>query len=317
MAIYTTLSGFYDPGKSSITELIESNLTMFFDWGTLNIGSFFNVRIPTSGQYGGNKHQLRLVKDPNYTLGQVWEGYRSNWVWQSGLDTTTQPIQVSGVYINNAFFPLSTVGTNSHIVDYPNGRIVFNSPIPTGSIVTTEFTYKWINVVNIDKVPWFKQLQYNSARIDSRYISQVGSGDWFGLGQTRLQMPIIAVEMSEGGHTEPYALGGGKWVYRRGVFHILSEDEQTAKRLADLIQQQDDKTIFMADLDAIGVAKLFPLNPNGSIASGALTYPQMIEAFKGNKLRMIDTEIQKMTRITPTLFHIPVSVNTEAILPNN
>ena len=315
MAIYTTLNSFTDPGKSSICELIESNLTMFFDWGVLNAGSFFNVSVPTSGQYGGNKHQLRLVQDPNYSLGRVWEGYRSNWVWQSGLDTSVQPIQVSGVRVANTFYPLSTVGTYSHIVDYPNGRIIFNSPIPTGSVVTCQYTHKWINVVNIDKVPWFKELQYNSNRIDSSYISQVGSGDWFGLGQTRLQMPIIAVEMSNGGYSTPYALGGGKWVYRRGVFHVFSEDEQTSKRLADMIQAQADKTIFMVDLDAVGSSNRFPLNPAGSIASGALTYPQMIEAFKGNKVRMIDVEIEKMSRITPSLFHLPVSMTTEAILP--
>jgi hypothetical protein len=79
-------------GDSTITSLIKDNTIEFFNWAIINNGGFFNINIPTSGHYGGDKHNLRLVDDPRYTSGQVWEGFRSNWVWASGLECETQPL---------------------------------------------------------------------------------------------------------------------------------------------------------------------------------------------------------------------------------
>jgi hypothetical protein len=315
MAVYTELQGFSNIAQSSQTELMESSLVMFFDWGFINKGAFYNVRIPSSGQYGGNRHQLRYVKDQNFQDGQVWEAFRNNWVWQSGLSTSQQPIQVSGVYVNGAYYPLSTVGTYAHTVDYNNGRIIFNSPIPTGTTVSCEYTYKWINVINADKIPWFAEVQYNSLRRDSPQFNLPMSGDWFGLAQTRLQMPIVAIEMSQGGYTEPYALGGGQWVYRRGIFNIFTEDEQTAKKLADIVSTQDDRSIFEIDLDTVAAHNAFPLTAGGAIASGALTYPQMVEAYKWNQIRFKEFEIQKTNRLNPRLYHTTISILLETVLP--
>ena len=87
-------------GDSTISPLLKDNLIEFFDWGLLDAGGFFNVSIPTSGQYGGDKHNLRLVDDPRYTSGQVWEGFRSNWVWQSGLSSTDQPKTITKINQN-------------------------------------------------------------------------------------------------------------------------------------------------------------------------------------------------------------------------
>ena len=91
---YTQLKGFDNVGDSSLSMSIQDGLIEFFDWGLLEKGNFFNVSIPASGQFGGDKHKLRLVDDPNYDSGQVWEGFRSNWVWQSGLTSTDQPLVV-------------------------------------------------------------------------------------------------------------------------------------------------------------------------------------------------------------------------------
>ena len=41
-------------GDSTISPLLKDNLIEFFDWGLLDAGGFFNVSIPTSGQYGGD-----------------------------------------------------------------------------------------------------------------------------------------------------------------------------------------------------------------------------------------------------------------------
>lgn len=63
-------------GKPTLSTLLQDNLVTFFDWEFLNAGGFTNIEIPTSGWYGADKHQLRLVDDPRYDSGQVWEGFR-------------------------------------------------------------------------------------------------------------------------------------------------------------------------------------------------------------------------------------------------
>ena len=111
MPTYTSLKFIDSVGKTTLSQQLQDNLVEFFSWGLIDKGGFFNVNIPAVGLYGGNKHQLRLVDDPNYTAGQVWEGYRNNWVWESGLSTSTQPIAVSGVFVGfglfNPFKPVS------------------------------------------------------------------------------------------------------------------------------------------------------------------------------------------------------------------
>jgi len=74
----TSLKGIGKIGDSTITNDIRDNLVAFFDWGLLNTDGFINVELSDSGVYGGNSSTLRLVDDPAFNAGQVWEGFRSN-----------------------------------------------------------------------------------------------------------------------------------------------------------------------------------------------------------------------------------------------
>lgn len=316
MPDYTTLKGFNDIGDSSISEIIQSNLINYLDWGFIDKGAFFNVNIPTSGEYGGDKNRLRLADDPNYSGGQVWEGFRSNWVWESGLSTSSQPIQVSGVYVNGTFHPLSETGAYSHTVNYPLGRIVFNSPISENSNVRTEFSYRWIKIYDANDIPWFKEIQFDSFRLDRPQFLTTYSGDWYELGGNRIQLPAIAVEVCTNGHAKGYALGGGHWVYRTCLFHVFTEDKASAMRIADILANQVDKTIYLYDIDRIVEDNKYPLDINGSIASGALTYPQLIDQYMLYKLTFLDNQIQKLYPLGPNLYHVPVRFEAETILGN-
>ena len=71
---------------AKLSNILIDNFITFYDWGFLDAGQFYNISVPQSGIYGGDRHKLRLVDSPNYTAGQVWEGYRQNWVWESGIE---------------------------------------------------------------------------------------------------------------------------------------------------------------------------------------------------------------------------------------
>lgn len=160
----TKLNTYNDDFKATdatVSEMLVDNFVNFYDWGLLDKGGFYNIDIPQSGIYGGDRHQLRLVDSPNYTDGQVWEGYRQNWVWEGAgnIDgVTEQPIDISGVFVDGAFYATGNV-TKPFYIDYPEGRVVFDSAESTTSQVELAYSHKRVQVMPAKGISWFTQLQ--------------------------------------------------------------------------------------------------------------------------------------------------------------
>lgn len=311
---FTTLKGIAQIGDSSLSQIIKTNLVYYLNWGFIDKGAYFNVSIPQSGAYGGDESRLRPAVSPYYTNGQVWEAFRSNWVWESGVSQPTQPIQVSGVFVDNTFH---AVGSNHH-VDYINGQIVFDSAISTTSVVRTEYSYRWINAYDANDVPWFRETQFSSQRIDTDKFFNIGSGDLSSMVQTRLQLPAIAIELVDGDYA-PYQIGLGQYSYNDVIFHVIAEDGDTADKLADVLADQNEKTIFLFNPDLLADSGNFPLNFQGSIASGAMVYPDLVVpvedgGFRWRKMRFFDARKQRKNRVHNNLYIKPVRMTTEVVL---
>src|SRR5688572_20121040 len=78
-------------GQRLLLNELEANLKMYFDWALLLLGNWTNIDYSLAGPnttLPGNSDpaKLRLVDDPAYTSGQVWEGYRKDWVWEQGIN---------------------------------------------------------------------------------------------------------------------------------------------------------------------------------------------------------------------------------------
>lgn len=337
-------------GDSTISLLLQDNLIELFDWGLIDAGGFTNVSIPTEGQFGGDKHNLRLVDDPRYISGQVWEGFRSNWVWQSGLSCTDQPKTltrltpnavdypnssyspgVSGVFVGGIFRPASGVGPYKHHIDYPNGRIVFDTAISTTSTVTAEFSYKWAKVTKAND-DFFREIQYRSDRADGDFTLE-GSGDWSQLADTRLQLPAVALEVVKARSLKPYALGGlTHYVNTDVLFHVLAEDDYERDKLLDIISLQEDNIYPLFDSDMIGRNNAFPLDYRGMINGIPKMYPTLLAASGevidgvsiaekdrgyswGSRTVMLNrSRVQTSEAISPNLHHGVVRMNTEVIM---
>ena len=328
-------------GDSTVSSIIQDNMIEYFDWAIIDAGGFTNTSIPTEGHYGGDKHKLRLVDDPRYTSGQVWEGFRSNWVWQSGVSNTDQPKTlkklkpdaatypnasnypgVSGVFVGGAFQPASGVGAYAHHIDYPNGRVVFDTAIATTSSVTAEFSHKWAKVTKAND-NFFREIQYRSQRADGDFLME-GSGDWSQLADTRLQLPVLAVEVVKRRSLEPYALGGlTHFVNTDVLFHVLAEDDYTRDKLLDIVSLQEDRVVRLFDSDLIGRSSVFPLDYRGMTNKGAKMYPDLIKEvadggfrynYGGGKLQLQDARVQTSEAISPNLYHGVVRMNTELIM---
>lgn len=311
------LKGFTTFGDATITSHIRENLISFFDYGLISKSGFVNVEIPSTGYYGGDDHKLRAVNDSRYSNGQVWEGFRSNWIWESGLgaltsDNNTYP-GISGVYIDSTYYPISTTGEYSYHINYPLGRVIFDSPISLNSNVECNFSYKYVNVSRVDGLEWFKQIQQNSERSDNTNFVN-NSGEWGVLSDNRLQLPAIGIELINSRKMKPYQLGGGQTVFTDFLLHCVAEDIYTRDHLVDIVSMQNDKVLRSYDLDEISANNAFPLDYRGVPISGALTYPNLISTYEGNHIRLIDSSIDSVYSLTPNIHIGSVRVKTELIL---
>lgn len=313
----TNLNGITTFGDATITTHVKENLISFFDYGLIEKSGFVNVQIPSTGYYGGNDHQLRVVDDPRYTYGQVWQGFRSNWVWESGLGALTNTDDaypgVSGVYVDNIFYPTSTTGNFAHNINHPLGRVIFDTAIDADSTVTCEYSYKYVNVTPADGLNWFKQIQENSERSDNiNFIHN--SGEWSILGDNRLQLPAIGIEVVNSRKMTPYALGGGQTIFTDFLFHCIAEDVYTRDHLVDIISLQNQKVIKSYNLNRISTDNAFPLDYRGVPISGALQYPNLISRYEGNHIRLIDSTIDSIYSLTPNIHVGTVKLRTEVIV---
>lgn len=315
MPTHTRLKGVAEISDSLLNDQLEENLSAFFNWGTLCVGGFSNVTIPTSGAYGGNTHRLALVKDPRYTDGQVWQSHRQNWVYESGVEYGTQPINISGVFVNNTFMPVSG---NQYYINYPLGQVVFNSAIAQSATVQLEYSYKYINFLKSDN-PVFKEIQANSYRPDDRQFALKASGDYAVFGENRVQLPAVFIEALPSRAFKGHQLGGGQYVYQDMALHIITDTPWDRKQIVDLISFQNEKTIQLFDKNRMKAANAFPLDYHGMLQSGAKTYPTLVEP-SGNggyewRLNTLTNTKVGPVRMTNGLYAAVVRTTCEVVMP--
>jgi hypothetical protein len=316
------LKGFSKLGDSTLVNDIKENLISFFDWGFLQKDNYININIPSSGYYGGDEHQLRLVDDPRYTKGQVWEGFRSNWVWESGVTGDPAPLVsdtpatpgVSGVYVNDTFYPVSTTGEYAHHINHPLGRVVFDSPIASTGVVTCEYSYKFANITPSNGLPWFQEIHRRSERSENSHFTASSSGDWSQLSQNRFQLPAVGLEVTNNRSFKGYQLGGSSYVYTDVLFHCVAEDPYMRDILLDSVSYQNEKTFQMYNLNSIADADAFPLDHNGVPASGALRFPDLISQYPLKALRLFDMKFDSVYTLGTNLYVGTVKCSTEVIL---
>lgn len=287
MPTHTQLKGAPHTGDALVSDNLEANLVNFFNWGFLGAGGFFTVRRGDAGCYDGDNSRLRPVADPNYTDGTVWEAFRKDWVWESGVEYTSQPVRVSGVYVDGSFLPLGS----GDWVDYPNGRVVLATPLAPATGVQCEYTYRSVQVYTADNPAW-ETIQTGSFRSDDPHFLQAGSGGWDVLAQNRVQLPAVFVEAVPDATREPLALGGGVKVRQTVLFHVLAEDRQHYKWLHDAITGQWEKRLYGFDKNALLAADAFPLDAFGTPRGSGLMYPDLVSPtgdYYWEQIRFADT----------------------------
>lgn len=265
-------------GQKTLSEIVSDNLIAWLDWSFLCIGAFQNVALSGVGIYGVNKSKFRLVDDKRYSLGQCWESYRGHFVWESGIPVAVQPTRPSGVYVGSVFYPSNTSGAYAHIIDYPKGRVVFNTAIASGSTVETEYSYRNINVMDANLSPYFQRIQLDSERVDDPQFLSTYSGTYYNTADTRVQLPQVAIDVTSFDNSRPAEIGsGGRWKQNKIGFYVFAENDRMCDRIGDILQDQEFRTLYLYDSNLVASGNYYPLTSSGTIASGAKTYQQMVD----------------------------------------
>ena len=304
-------------GNTLLSSEIENNMKWFLDWAFLGIGGWSNVTMPTSGAFGGTFDTLRLVNDPSYSNGQVWEGARKDWVWETGSSYEGyDPIQISGVYVNGVLKGTGDA-TYGHHYNYPLGRVVFDNPISTTDTVKVEYSYRNVQVYVADEAPWWDELQYNSLRVDDTYYSSTGSGSWGILANHRVQMPAIVLETVPRRRFKPYQLGDtSQFVQQDIVFHIVGENRWWRNQLVDILSYQIDSQLWLFKTDTLIGSGAYPLDYRGMKVSSPLNYDDVVNTPQYRYLlaRMTNMSITEMESYDARLHEGTVRATLEVVL---
>lgn len=314
-----TFKGIDNIIEATLNNEIQDNLIEYFDWNLLQKANYFNINLNEQSYSGDDYSLLRQTNNPTFLDGEAWDGFRKNWVWQSGIsvDGYEPPIVgsnesipgISGVYVDDNFYPSDTTGEYAHNVDYFNGRIVFDNPIPTGSKVQAEYSYKYINIVYAASVPWIREFYFNTLDLSNRSSIDIPP-------EKQIQLPAIAIEIVPKRTFKPYQMGCGQFIYTDVLFHCIAEDDMTRNKLIDIISLQNDSIIEMFDSNSIAKSGDFPLNNFGYPVSGALTYPELILKHLGNSLVLRDMNVQVIDMVNSNLHAGVVRATTEIIIPD-
>lgn len=282
MPNYTKFNGITDVYRPSFIEQVYTNLIDFFNYGLLEAGGYIDIQIDPDDPT--NDATLTPVHVPGIADGKIWQASYRQWVWEDGLESTRQPIPISGIHVNNTFYTSNTVGTYKHYMNYPEGRVVFDNPIPTSSLVQVNYSSRW-PLIYSENVPWFRDVVFDSLLYElPEDDSPMPSGVMALLENHQISLPAIFIESVSSRKLVPKQLGDvSQYVHQDFLFHVIATNPNDKNMLVDVISLQKDKTIYLYDCYEVLLADKRPLDWRGSKRIGAMTYPELIEQFKWKK----------------------------------
>src|SRR5688572_15244515 len=245
MPVLKGSKNFYD---YSVTDSLAENLRSMIDYGFVEAGAYTRVTFDSTEASGHTR--LYRTTDPRYGDDRVFEGLGPSWVWESGISPVAgglAPFPVSGVYVNDIFYPVSTSGDYSHIVDYRHGRVIFDSDISTSDIITCEYTCREVGVYNADSREWKTIIdEYVPKLSELETLSPSGMAQH--LKENRVWLPSIFIEVEDRDNS-PLQLGGGEVNEFVVSYHVFSDRAFSARKIADILNDQYQTRIDLYDVN--------------------------------------------------------------------
>lgn len=275
-----------------ILNTLEVNLKAFLDNSFLHIGAWTDVLTSGDTIYNtSSPDRLSLIKDPSYPDGCVWKGFRKDWLWERQSFANQDPINNPVIKVNNS------VVTNGFYIDYPNGRVVFTTPLSPNSNVQAQYSYRNIQTYRSSDAPWWQLLQYGSFQ-PPEIINQ--AGEWSIGPHHRIQMPCVIIDSVPRSRNLPHELGSKSLIVEQDViFNVIAENKNDRNQLLDILRLQQDNTIWLYDINKAAREDKLPLNYLGDKNTNGLNYENLINQYKWAKTffkNVVLAEVQSIDR---------------------
>lgn len=206
--------------------------------------------------------------DPTYSqANRVFQSAFKNWVYESGIPSSSgvlPPLVASGVTVGGTFFPTATtVGAFAHFIDFPNGRVIFNSALAGTPVVQAEFSYKMVlvdhaNLFNNENRPVLIETALKDNPQETGVITYPTP-----LSRT---LPAIFIDVLSR-QNNAYELGTRSPIQDYfGVLHVWTRDEFTRDLIEDVIADEFRNVLLGIDFNTAPDPLLFNgrNNPNFS-----------------------------------------------------
>lgn len=241
--------------RQRVTSIVKSNLDLWLNDLFLRDGLYHNISAGETDIYNRDISQLIYVDDEDYPEGCVWQSHFKSWVHESGISPSdtgvAPPIIPTGVTVDGTFYPQFSGdagynATYSHHFDFPNGRIIFDTPLATGSYVKTEFSHKTVTVEFSNSYEnETKDLFIETSHKDNPY--QTGVLAYPTKDQRTLPIVLINVQSRT---NDAYELGSASNVaVLNGSFHIWTREPYIKDLVEDLICQQEHTVLLGIDFN--------------------------------------------------------------------
>ena len=312
-----TFMGVDNIGSTQLLNELENNYKSFLDWGFINAGGFTNINRPTQNIAGFDLHKVRPTKDTNYPTNSVWQTPRKDWVYESGISYVNQsPVEISGIYINNAFYPGPTGNaTIGYSLNYPEGKVYFNQSVPPSSVVEMNYSYRNIQVYKTEQFPYWREIQYKSLENKTGFnLSDKGD---FSIGsEHRIQLPSVIIETIARSNSRPFRLGDKSlYIDQDILLHVLSDNPKDKNNITDILRLQEDRVIWLYNTDSIIKSGVFALNYNGAKNINGQNYDLIVNnlEYQWIKCQMTDINISDINFTNIRMYGSVIRITNEII----
>lgn len=238
-------------GEITERRQIRENIIWFLREQLLNMGAYYNITSGTLDYGGYDVSKLRPSYQPEYNNFQFWTGLSHQWIWESGIvpyySGGSDPIQISGVYVDGNFVPSGSSGPYEHYIDYTRGGVVFSNPISSGTEVRCYRSERAAFVYPSDSN---ELRQINLQHL--RFVENIpGSGIDAMPPEYKTFLPAIFVDVALN-RTVPYELGScSQFKYYTVTLDIAAEDIDRFDVLRDICINLECQSIRMFNLNDI------------------------------------------------------------------
>lgn len=282
--------------------LLKSNIEFWMNDKFLREGLYTNISTGDVDLYGNDISRLEpITADPKFIDGTVYQSAFKNWVYEPGISSSVSgiasPIIASGITIDGTFYPEATTsGAFEHFIDFPNGRVVFLSPLIGASLLQASFAYKTVNIESASKF----NNENRELLIETAYKDNPAqTGIQIYPNESNRTLPAVWLDF-QSRDSLPYELGTKAPIKEYlGVFHIWTRNEFDLDMIEDILADAQRDVILGVDFNDAP----FPLLSRGRRNTSWPGYASQAQVWTPFFWRKIYLDSTKPTQITP-LFEV-------------